>query len=89
MKPIRLTIHVEKRARLRGATRDEITETIRTARWSSAFGNKLLAKKRFAFDQQSPVNQKQYRYKKVEAIFVDEPKEIVVITVKVYYSNEE
>jgi len=29
------------------------------------------------------------KYKTVEAIFADEPNEVAVITVKVYYSNEE
>lgn len=43
----------------------------------------------FDFNMASLINQKVYQFKTVEAIFTDESDEIVVITVKVYYSNEE
>lgn len=88
-KPIRLSKHGAQRALLRGATTDEISETIRVSKWGPALENKQQAKKRFAFNRTSPQNQEHYRFKTVETIFVEEENEIVVITVKVYYSNEE
>jgi hypothetical protein len=88
-KPIRLSLHAQRQAELRGTTSLEIVETIRTATWQSALRGKQQAKKYFVFDGISPVNQKQYRFKTVEVIFADEAQEIVVITAKVYYSNEE
>ena len=44
---------------------------------------------RFDFNGKSPINKKVYKYKTIEAVFADEPDEIVIITVKVYYSNTE
>jgi hypothetical protein len=38
---------------------------------------------------QESLNQKFYKYKIVEPIFADETNAIIIITVKVYYSNEE
>jgi len=50
---------------------------------------KFQSRHQFDFNRVSLTNQKYYKYKTVESIFADEPNEIVVITVKVYYSNEE
>lgn len=50
---------------------------------------KFQTKYSFAFNKTAPINQQFYKYKTVEPIFADEQDEIVVITVKVYYSNEE
>ena len=88
-KAIRLTLHAERQATLRGATIEEITTTIRSAKWESALRGKFQAKKYFDFNRQSPVNQQTYRFKTIEAIFADEPNELVVITVKVYYTSKE
>jgi hypothetical protein len=88
-KVIRLTKHAEQQAELRGATEDEIADVIRTISWGSASRGRYQPRKHLVFDQVSPVNQKYYRFKTVHPFFVDEEEEIVVITVKVYYSNEE
>ncbi len=44
---------------------------------------------RFEFNSHSPANAKYYKFKTIDVIFVDEQNEIVIVTVKVYYSNEE
>ena len=39
------------------------------------------------FDAISPVNGRHYSHKTVDAVFADDPKSIVVVTVKVYYHD--
>ena len=89
MKPIRCSNHAALQMALRGATEKEVIAAIRLGKWGGARMGKLIAKYRFGFNMVSLINQKGYKFKTVEAIFTDEPDEIVVITVKVYYSNEE
>ncbi len=89
MKSIRLSEHARKRGLLRGASEDEIMEVL-------AFGSRKPARRgkwqigwRFSYSSRSPIDGKRYREKTVEVIFADEPEEIVVVTVKVYYSGLE
>lgn len=88
-KPIVFSEHAREQMRLRGATEEEICQALYNAPWRAAKRAKWQAKRRFAFDQPSPVNQRQYKFKEVEPIFVEESERIVVVTVKVYYTNEE
>ncbi len=88
-KRIVISNHAHARMNLRGATEDQVTETIHSERWVPAKRGKQRSKRRFDFNARSPIDKKEYRFKDVEAIFVDEPNQIVVVTVKVYYSNEE
>jgi hypothetical protein len=74
---------------LRGATEEEVTMSIRTGKWKAAKMGKFRSRHQFDYNRVSLTNRKFYKYKTAEAIFADEPNEIVVITVKVYYSNEE
>jgi len=89
MKPIRCSHHAKMQMVLRGATEEEVTTTVKEGRWEAARLGKTKSKYQVGFNKISLLNQKFYKYKTVEAIFADEPNEIVVITVKVYYSNEE
>lgn len=89
MKPIRCSNHAALQMALRGATEKEVITAIRLGKWGSARIGKLKTKYRFDYNMASLINQKVYKFKTVEAIFTDESDEIVVITVKVYYSNEE
>ena len=89
MKPIQLSAHAREQMVLRGATEEEIQQTIEIEQWAQAKRGKWKAKHRFVFGKLSPVNQKEYQFKEVEPIFVDEIDAIVVVTVMVYYSNEE
>lgn len=89
MKRIRFTHHSLQQMRLRGSEVDEVVDTVRSSRWKSARTGYKSCKSRFTFNAVSPMNNLPYRFKTVEVIFADDPLEIVVITVKVYYSNLE
>jgi len=82
-KPIRLSAHAKLRASLRGASEEEIIETIKTAKRQKAQLNKLECQKDFVFNQ--VWNNKFYKTKQVKSVFIEEEKEIVVVTVYVYY----
>jgi len=89
MKAIRFSDHARLQMILRGATEEEVTVAIRAAQREAARRGKFRSKYRFDFNRVSLTNQKFYKYKTVEPIFADESDELVVVTVKVYYSNEE
>jgi len=86
-KNIRLSNHALFRATQRGALYQEIISCIHDNEWIPLPNNKHSAKKTFSYNDQSPVNGKHYKFKAIEALFADEPDEIVVVTVKVYYFN--
>ena len=83
MKPIRLSGHARERIETRGATQEEVGEAIRSAPWGPAEGGRLECRKDFSYGREW--NGKVYRTKRVRPIFVDEPNEILVVTVYVYY----
>ncbi|MBS1251312.1 MAG: hypothetical protein MAG451_00344 [Anaerolineales bacterium] len=87
-KPIAFSIHSKKQMSLRGATQAEVRETIWTSTWQPVRKNRQQARKTFDFGKPSPVNQQVYAKKTVHAIFVDEPGQIVVVTVLVYYHDQ-
>jgi len=89
MKPIRYSDHARLQMVLRGATEEEVAMAISAGEWEAGKMGKSRSKYRFDFNRVSLTNQKFYKYKTVEPIFADEPNELVVITVKVYYFNEE
>ncbi len=88
-KAIQFSEHAREQIVLRGASEDEVSQTIRNELWAQAKRGKYRAKRRFAFGKPSPINQKVYRFKEVEPIFAQEPDALVVVTVMVYYTNEE
>lgn len=59
------------------------SNTIRTMPWGPAELGRLECRKDYPFD--AVWNGVQYSTKQVHPIFVDEPEEIVVVTVYVYY----
>ncbi len=89
MKPFSFSTHARLQMELRGAEETEVISTIRTGVWDTAKRGKLQCRHRFNFNRPSPINKQIYKYKTVEAIFVEEIDRIVVVTVKVYYSNKE
>lgn len=89
MKPIRFSNHAKLQMELRGASESEVTAAIKSGNWVPAKMTKSKTRLRFDFNKPAPTNQKFYKYKIVEPIFADESEEVVVITVKVYYSNAE
>lgn len=82
MKPIRLSAHARDNAKYRGATEQEVIETIQTVPWGPAKGGRLECRKDFAYGQDW--NDKIYATKQVRPIFAEESNEIVVVTVYIY-----
>jgi hypothetical protein len=64
-------------------TEEEIVETIRSEKWAHAELGRLECRRNFPFGKQW--NRKVYATKQVRPIFVEEPTEIVVVTVYTYY----
>ncbi len=81
---IRLSEHAKDQLIFRGTTEEEVIETIKTSEWIPAELNRFESRKNFDFFNQI-WNKKSYKTKQVKPIFVEEPDEIVVITVYVYY----
>ena len=82
-KPIRLSEHARQQLQFRGTKEQEVVDTIRTAAWDSAEFGRLECRNNFTFEAEW--NKKYYATRQVRPIFVEEPDEIVVITVYVYY----
>ena len=82
-KPIRLSEHARQQLGYRGATEQEVFDTIRTQTWETAELDRLECRKSFQF--KSEWNNKYYDTKQVRPIFVEENEEIIVVTVYVYY----
>jgi hypothetical protein len=82
-KPTRFTFHAAKQAAERGANENEVVETILSESWEPAELGRWECRKNFPFGE--VWNEKSYATKQVRPVFVDEPNEIVVITVYVYY----
>lgn len=83
MKPIRLSGHAREQLFYRGATEEEVIETIKTSPWQPAESGRLECRKDFIFE--SEWNKRYYKKKQVRPIFVEEEAEIVVITVYTYF----
>jgi Domain of unknown function (DUF4258) len=86
-KPIHFSKHALEQMRLRGASKAEVIEAIETTLTKPAKSGKFQTRKKFAFGQASPINQKVYTYKVIQVIFADELAQRVVITVLVFYDN--
>ena len=83
MKSIRLTKHAGGYHGSRGFTTAEVEEAIRTSVWGPTDLGRLDCRKDFPFN--ADWNGTRYATKQVRPVFVDEPDEIVVITVYTYY----
>jgi len=89
LKPIVFSQHSLLQMKLRGAKNSEVINVIRKGKRQIAKLKRKQAKLQFFFNKSSPITGKKYKLKDVEVIFIEETKKIVVITVKIYYSNEE
>lgn len=67
----------------------EVESVLRTALWEPAQGRRFQARATSAFDRESPVNGRVYAFKTVHVVFADDPEELVVVSVLVYYGNRE
>jgi hypothetical protein len=82
-KPIRLSDHARGYLVRRGFTEAEVHETIRTSPWQPAQRGRQEAIKDFPY--QALWNGTLYTTKRVRPIFVEDPAEIVVVTVYTYF----
>lgn len=83
MKAIRLSGHAREQLSRRGVTEKEIIETISTAVWEPTEMGRLQCRKDFPYRKEW--NRKIYKIKQVRPIFVEEEKEIIVVTVYTYF----
>jgi hypothetical protein len=82
-KPIRLSEHARRQLEFRGSSEQEVVDAIRTEPWGPAELGRLDCRKEYVFDAEW--NRKYYATRQVRPIFVEEPEEIVVVTVYVYF----
>lgn len=83
MKAIRLSFHSQEQLHRRGGTEEEVVEAIQSSQWESAKRGRLACSMDFPYHNEW--NGKMYETKQVRPVFVDEPDELVVITVYTYY----
>ena len=86
MKPIRLSGHALQYQASRGFTPGEAEQAIRTRPWGPAERGRLEVRMDFPFA--GTWNGRFFQTKQVRPIFVEEPDEIVVVTVYTYYFGE-
>lgn len=82
-KPIYLSGHARGRLHGRGTTEQEVIEAVRTEPWQPTEHGRFECRRNFSFNAEW--NGKYYATKQVRPISADEPSEIVVVTVYVYY----
>ena len=82
-KPIRLSGHALGYQSRRGFAVAEVEDTIRTSPWLPARNNRYEAMKDYPYD--GDWNGRRYATKRVRPVFVEEPAEIVVVTVYTYF----
>src|SRR3989338_5161893 len=82
-KPICLSEHVKMRLVSRGASEQEIFETIKTCSWQKAELNRQECRKNFPFN--AAWNGQHYQTKQIRPIFIEEKDSIIIVTIYVYY----
>jgi hypothetical protein len=83
MKPIRLTSHARLQCTERGATEDEVAQTVREGTREPAKLGRTLCRFSFAFNRTWQGNW--YAVKQVGPVIKETDVEIIVITVYVFY----
>ncbi len=83
MKPIEIDAHTRHRMALRGTTDEEVTATLREAKWEGAQNGRLQCRKSFAYGKLWIG--KSYNTKQVKVIFNELEDVLVVDTVYVFY----
>ena len=82
-RPFRLSGHAQGYLTRRGFNEREVKETIRNSPWGSVRGSRLEAM--MEFENNAEWNGTYYATKRVRPILVEEPDEIVVVTVYTYF----
>jgi hypothetical protein len=83
VKRIKLSDHALRYMSKRGFTIAEVEDAIRTSPWHAAELGRLDCRKDFSYGKEW--NGKFYPTKQVRPVFIEEPAEIVVVTVYTYY----
>jgi hypothetical protein len=83
LKPVVLSPHASDYLAKRGTNLGEIAEAIESSEWEPARDGRLECRKNFPYE--SDWAGRHYATKQVRPIFVEEPDQIVVVTVYVYY----
>jgi hypothetical protein len=84
---IQIELHTLQRASERGASEEEIKDTLLSGKNISAKNNRLGKSKVFAFNSER--NGKYYNEKKIEVYYTIEQQTIITITVYVFFGNFE
>jgi hypothetical protein len=82
-KPIRFSKHARDQMALRGASEQEVITTIRTGTSAPAKLGRLGFRRDFSFD--GVWGGRQYATKQLLTIVVDDPVELIVVTVYTFY----
>lgn len=83
MKPIHLTAHARGYIARRGFSVEEVELAIRESPWQPAERGKMECRRNFPYQKQW--GGRPYAIKQVRPVFMEEEREIVVITVYTYF----
>ena len=83
MKRVRLSRHAAGYAKMRGFTEAEVEQAIKTCLWEPAELGRLQCRLNLPYGEQW--HGKVYQTKQVRPRFVEEPDQILVVTVYTYY----
>jgi len=87
MKAVRLSGHAREQLFFRGVAEGEVLDAIHTSQWQAADLGRMECRKNFEFEKEW--NKKYYKTKQVRPVFVEEEKEIIVVTIYSYFFSEE
>ena len=82
-KSIRFSEHAKEQLAYRGTNEEEIIRAIGSCKWLPAELGRLECRKDFEYNKSW--NGKHYKTKQVRPIFAEENREIIIVTVYVYY----
>ncbi len=83
MKPIRFTQHALDRCKLRGATEDEVRDTILHGSREATKKNRILCRLNIVYNAEW--EDPYYPIKQIAPVIIEEETEIVIITVYTFY----
>lgn len=70
MKRVEFSEHSKLQMKLRGTNQKEVRKTIKAGTRKPGRRNRLHSQFKFNYNRKSPVNNKHYKYKVIDAIFV-------------------
>jgi hypothetical protein len=83
MKRVRLSQHAREQCEERGATEEEVCETIKRGVQEPAKHSRWICRANFQYDRKW--HGQHYAIKQVAAVIAEKPEEIVVVTVYTFY----